>query len=375
MQSTIRATAAILLVWLTPILCADERSLILKDEISSLTADYRAKRPFAALSVGISQNGQRHTFAFGQTGEGDSKRLCDSRTLFEVGSITKVFTSLSLAVLVERGDVKLDDPISKLLPDWKISEDAGRITLHELSTHTSGLPRLPIGITFDALWRNDNPYFAFDEKRLEHFLSLWKAPEQKNFMYSNLGAGLLGTALRHKAGADSYEALIQSTITTPLNLADTTITLSDDQKARYAHGMSAKGEPLASWDFVALAGAGAIRSTADDLLTFLEYQITPESSPLAGAIKLTQSTRKSTKNGEIGLAWLIVEKEGRTAFFHNGATGAYTSFMAFEPATKNAVVLLSNTTVSRDPSLDKLGFDLLIKHLGAGNEAKPAENK
>src|SRR5436190_55804 len=83
--------------------CGDETSL--RGVVETATADYRAKRPFAALSVGIIQNGQRHTFGFGQTGEGDSKRPCDGRTLFEVGSITKVFTSLSLAVLVERGDV------------------------------------------------------------------------------------------------------------------------------------------------------------------------------------------------------------------------------------------------------------------------------
>jgi CubicO group peptidase (beta-lactamase class C family) len=370
-----RALAIVALIILGSNAVADDASL--RDTVETATANYRAKRPFAALSVGIIQNGQRHTFGFGHTGEGDSKRPCDSRTLFEIGSITKVFTSLSLAVMADRGEVKLDDPISKLLPDWKLSENAGQITLHELSAHTSGLPRLPVAMTFDALWHSDNPYVNFDEKRLEHFLTSWEVPAQKNFMYSNLGAGLLGTALRHKAGLDSYEAHLQTTITTPLKMADTTITLSDDQKARYAHGMSLKGKPLASWDFVSLAGAGAIRSTADDLLTFLQQQITPESSPLAGAIKLTQSTRKTTKNGEIGLAWLVVGKDGRTGYFHNGATGGYTSFMAFEPAAKNGVVLLSNTAdaFSRDNSLDKLGFDLLIKHLGARDEAKPAENK
>jgi CubicO group peptidase (beta-lactamase class C family) len=347
----------------TPDLGAEERSL--QSTIEAATADYRTKRPFAALSVGIIQNGQRHTFGFGHTGEGDSKRPTDGRTLFEVGSITKVLTSLSLAVLVDRGDLQLDDPISKLLPDWKLSEDAARITLHELSTHTSGLPRLPIGITFDALWHSDNPYVNFDEQRLEHFLSSWKAPEPKNFMYSNLGAGLLGTALRHKAGLDSYEALIRSTITAPLKMPDTTVTLSDDQKSRDAHGMSLKGKPVASWDFIALAGAGAIRSTADDLLTFVEHQIAPESSPLAGAIKLSQSTRKPVKNGQIGLAWLIIEKDGRTVIWHNGGTGGYVSFMAFEPATRNAVILLSNTAdaFAGDKSLDKLGFDLLLNRL------------
>jgi serine-type D-Ala-D-Ala carboxypeptidase/endopeptidase len=369
------ALIAAVLFQTTVVLAFDEQ---LQITVETATAPYRSKRPFAALSVGIIQNGQKYTLAFGHTGEGDAQRPCDSRTLFEVGSISKVFTSLSLAVMVERGDVKLDDPISKLLPDWKLSEDAGSITLHELSTHTSGLPRLPIGMTFDALWHSDNPYVAFDEKRLEHFLSLWEAPEQKNFMYSNLGAGLLGTALHHKIrDNNSYESLIQTTIAWPLKLTDTTVVLSEDQQSRYAHGLTVKGKPVASWDFVSLAGAGAIRSTADDLLTFLEHQITPESSPLAGAIKLTQTTRRKTKNGEIGLAWLVVEKDGRTAFFHNGATGGYTAFMAFEPAAKNGVILLSNTAdaFARDNSLDKLGFDLLTQHLAPPKSDSPAPQR
>jgi len=129
--------------------------------------------------------------------------------------------------------------------------------------------------------------------------------------------------------------------------------------------MSLKGKPVESWDFVALAGAGAIRSTSDDLLTFLEHQITPDSSPLSGAIKLSQTNRTKTKNGQLGLAWFVVEKDGRTAYFHNGATGGYTAFIGFEPAANNAVVLLSNTAdaFARDNSLDKLGFDLLLKQL------------
>jgi CubicO group peptidase (beta-lactamase class C family) len=160
-------------------------------------------------------------------------------------------------------------------------------------------------------------------------------------------------------------------------MPDTTITLSDDQKSRYAHGMSLKGKPVASWDFIALAGAGAIRSTADDLLTFVEHQITPESSPIAGAIKLSQSTRKPIKNGQIGLAWLIIEKDGRTVLWHNGGTGGYVSFMGFEPATRNAVVLLSNTAdaFAGDNSLDKLGFDLLIKHLAPPKSDSSAPQK
>jgi len=344
------------------------------ETVESATADYRSKRPFAALAVGILQNGRPLTFAFGHTGEGDSQRPADGRTLFEVGSISKVFTSLALAVMVERGDVRLDDSVRKLLPEATLSEDAGNITLHELSTHTSGLPRLPVVMIFDTIWNRDNPYVGFDERRLEHFLSSWKAPGKRAFMYSNLGAGLLGHALQHKAGLDSYDALLKSTIATPLGLVDTTVNLSADQKSRYASGYTLKGLPVSSWDFNALAGAGAVRSTADDLLVFLKHQLDPQHSPLGKAITLSHETRKTTKSGTIGLGWLIVEKDGRTLFFHNGATGGYTAFIGFEPGRNQALVLLSNTAdaYAGDNSLDKLGFKLL-RDLGTTPEPPESE--
>ncbi|QDT53684.1 Beta-lactamase [Caulifigura coniformis] len=374
MQALRCVLLALLVVSSAPQATRADDSTTLSTRVSQLTADYRAKRPFAALSVGLLQNGQSHTFSYGQTGEADSQRPTDGRTLFEIGSISKVFTSLALAVMVERGDVNLNDPLSRILPDATLSEDAGNITLHELSTHTSGLPRLPVAMIFDALWNRDNPYVAFDERRLEHFLSSWKAPDQRAFMYSNLGAGLLGHALQHKAGLGSYDSLLKSTIATPLGLVDTTVHLSADQKSRYASGYSLKGLPVSSWDFNALAGAGAIRSSTDDLLVFLKHQLNPEQSPLGKPITRSHKTRKQTKSGVIGLGWLIVEKDGRTLFFHNGATGGYTAFIGFEPGRKQALVLLSNTAdaFARDNSLDKLGFKLL-GDLGTTPEPPEAE--
>jgi serine-type D-Ala-D-Ala carboxypeptidase/endopeptidase len=333
----------------------------LADRVAELTADYRSTRPFAALAVGVIQNGKKESFGFGELEHDDKKSPVDGRTLFEIGSCTKVFTSLSLAVLVSRGDVKLDDPIKTLLPDAELSEDAAKITLKELSTHTSGLPRIAAGMYFDAILNSDNPYKNYTPDRLLDVLKSWKAPPKKTSAYSNLGAGLLGYVLQQKEHAENYESLIRSTVTTPLGLGDTVVTLSEDQQTRYATAHDTKGKSLKSWDFVALAGAGALRSTADDMLTFLDHQMHPESSPLNDAIELSQQIQYEAKRGTMGLGWQISPKGEHVAIWHNGATGGYRSFCAFERKSGIAVVLLSNTgdAFAGDDRIDRMGFDLL----------------
>jgi CubicO group peptidase (beta-lactamase class C family) len=338
----------------------------LAERVAELTAEYREKRSFGALAVGVIQNGKKETFGFGEIEHDGTKSPVDGRTLFEIGSCTKVFTSLSLAVLVVRGDVKLDDPIETLLTDAKLSDDAAKITLKELSTHTSGLPRIPAGLYFDAILRSDNPYEKYTADRLLDVLKSWEAPEKKVSAYSNLGAGLLGYVLQQKEHAANYDALIRSTVTEPLGLKDTVVTLNDDQIRRYAIAHDVKGKVIKSWDFVALSGAGALRSTADDMLTFLDYQMHPETSPIKDAIELSQQTHYEAKRAMIGLGWQISPKGEHVAIWHNGATGGYRSICLFERKAGVAVVLLSNTgdAFANDNSIDKMGFELLKALVG-----------
>lgn len=334
-------------------------------EIEELTKDYRASRPFGALAVGVIHNGRRESWAFGEIGAGDARVPADGRTLFEIGSCTKIFTSLSLAVAVTRGDVKLDDPIGKLLPDAGLSPDASAITLQQLSTHTSGLSRIPLGMFVDAIVKRNNPYRDFTPERMLDILHSWKRPGKVFHSYSNFGAGLLGYVLtRHEHAAD-YDSLIRSTVTGPLRMSDTVATLSDDQKARMASGFDVKGNPADNWDFNALAGAGALRSTTDDLLTFLDSQIHPETSPLKDAIELSQQQHYAGKPLPMGLGWMILERDGRRILLHDGGTGAYCSFFAFDRANNMAVVLLSNTgdAYAGDPGIGRMGITL-VKRLG-----------
>ena len=206
--------------------------------------------------------------AYGKLAKDDARPL-NGDTVFEIGSITKVFTALLLEDMAQRGEVKLDDPIAKYLPEGvKAPQRNGKeITLAELATHTSGLPRMPNNFSpKDAA----NPYADYSADKLYAFLNSYQLPRDpgEKWEYSNLATGLLGHLLSLVAGKD-YETLVVSRIAPPLGMASTRITLTPEMKERMAAGYNASLEPARLWDFLALAGAGALRSTANDLITFL----------------------------------------------------------------------------------------------------------
>ncbi len=248
------------------------------------------------IVVGVIEPDGRRVVAYGNLANGDlanrDPRTLDGDTIFEIGSVTKVFTSLLLADMVNRKEVALDDPAAKYLPEnVKMPERSGKsITLHDLSTHSSGLPRLPSNLK----WKDPrNPYADYSVDDLYQFLSGYTLPRDpgSEFEYSNLGAGLLGHLLAYRAGTD-YESLIRIRITEPLSMPDTGITLSSSMKQRMATGHTAMLAPVANWDLPTLAGAGALRSSANDMLTFLEAFLGYKESPLAPAMKAMLEVRR-----------------------------------------------------------------------------------
>ncbi len=277
-------------------------------------------------------------------------------TIFEIGSVTKVFTSLLLADAVERGTVKLNDPIDGFVCDGvkAPSFDGTKITLHDLATHRSGLPRMPWNISPADV---SNPYADYTDKKLHEFLTDHKLRRKPGsvYEYSNLGAGLLGHLLARKAGK-TYVQLIRERICKPLGLKDTTLTRSSAPTDRLAHGHSGS-KPASAWDFDCLAGCGAIRSTAKDMLTFLAAHMGFEPSPLRAAMERMRSERRDTDNAnlKIGLGWHISTMGDATAYWHNGETGGFHSFVGFHAERGVGVVVLANSNTS----IDDIGLHLL----------------
>jgi len=325
------------------------------------------------IVVGVIGPQGRRVVAYGKLNQGDARPL-NGETIFEIGSVTKVFTSLVLADMVERGQVKLSDPVAEYLPaDAKVPERGGRaITLLDLSTHTSGLPRLPSNLSSQE---SANPYADYTADKLYQFLSTYQLTRDigSEFEYSNLGGGLLGFALARRAGMD-YEAVVRSHITAPLGMKSTGITLTREMKARLAVGHNADLRAVPNWDFQVLAGCGALRSDANDLLTFLAANLGYVKSPLASAMAAMRAVRRPTGSarlGEIGLGWLIVKPSSYDVVWHNGGTGGYRSFVGFVPSARVGVVVLSNTFTAT--GVDDIGMHLLDPH--APLIAAPKERK
>ncbi len=315
------------------------------------------------IVVGVIEPQGRRVIAYGSVNQGDARPL-NGDTIFEIGSVTKVFTSLLLADMVQRGEVALADPVAKYLPaEVKVPERAGRvITLVDLSTHTSGLPRLP-----SNLFPKDpaNPYADYSAEQLYQFLSSYQLTRDigSKFEYSNLGGGLLGHALARRAGLD-HEALVRSRIAGPLGMSSTSITLSPDEKARLAVGHNDKLVPVPNWDFQVLAGCGALRSSVNDMLTFLAANLGYVKSPLAPAMASMLSVRRPTGApglGEIGLGWLIIKPSDNEIVWHNGGTFGYRSFIGYDAKTRVGIVVLSNTFTGA--GVDDIGMHLLDSHV------------
>jgi CubicO group peptidase (beta-lactamase class C family) len=310
------------------------------------------------IVVGVIGPEGRRVIAYGNLEKGDARPL-NGDTVFEIGSATKVFTSLLLADMVQRKQVALDDPVAKYLPSTvKMPERNGRsITLVDLSTHTSGLPRLPGNLSPKD---PSNPYADYSVEQLYQFLSGYQLTHDigSTYEYSNLGGGLLGHVLARRAGTD-YEALVESRICAPLGMKSTAITFTPEMKARLAVGHNAALEPVKNWDLPTLAGAGALRSTANDLLSFLAANLGYSKSPLAPAMAAMVQTRRPTgqQGLEIALGWHIFTSNGKEIFWHNGGTGGYRSFIGFDPRTRIGVVALSNT--STNMGVDDIGRHLL----------------
>ena len=310
-----------------------------------VAAAAQAELRVKGLVVGVLSREGTHVAGAGDTGRG---AVPSGSTIFPIASVTKTFTSLALALAVDRGALALDDPVRRHLPDgWDVPTRGGReITLEHLATATSGLPRLPPGI--DALPGFDarDPYAHLtlaDVERALRSTRLESTPGHR-FEYSNFGSGVLGIALAHARGT-SYGALVKRRIVEPLGLRDTVLTRSAGQAARSAVGHDAAGNPVPDWRLPALGGAGGLHGTADDLLRYLRAHLRLRPAAMAGALAAVRRPRARVDRAtRIGLAWFRQQLPGGVPIaWHNGAVAGHASFVGFAPGAGLGVVVLANT--------------------------------
>jgi D-alanyl-D-alanine-carboxypeptidase/D-alanyl-D-alanine-endopeptidase len=325
-RSVLAATVGGLAVTATPALATKSRVKPLVDaQLAKLTG-------FDTVAIGAFRGHDQYTV------KGDS--------IFQIGSITKAFTGVSLATAARLGRVSLDDPIAKYLPQFPVHK---AITLEQLATHSSGLPRLPTGLLEDPDLDIRDPYAHITEAKLIEYMRQTEliAEPGTRYEYSNLGAGLLGLALHR-----DYGTMIRDWIARPLRLKDTGMTVTD--RRRKVQGYDDKGAPTPDWRTPVISGMGGLYSTVDDLLRYDRAHL-EHPNP---ALKLAQQTHFTDGTTRVGLGWHIVDlAEDFEVVWHNGGTGGFTSFTGFCRSRRTGVALIANKFSPAE--ITDAGFNML----------------
>ena len=326
------------------------------DEVRSILLDRVALGRNPGIVVGLLDADGPRVVSAGSSGK-DGVSL-DGNTVFEIGSVTKVFTASILESMVERGEVNFDDPVAGLLPgNVTVPSEPGRwITLLDLATHYSGLPRMPSNFLPADF---ENPYADYTVGQLYDFVSGYELehPIGSHWEYSNLGVGLLGHALCLKAER-RQELLVRERVLDPLGMTETGIELAPPLNAPFAQGHGLTGQPVGNWDIPTLAGAGALRSTMYDMLLFAAANLTTTGSQISLLLQRTQVVRRQRVSNDLSMAlgWLVSQRfPERPIVWHNGGTGGFHSFIGLDRSLRHAVVILTNGT----QSIDDIGFHLL----------------
>lgn len=303
------------------------------------------------LSIAIIQNGK--TNYYGVINLNDTiKPIENHNRVFEIGSITKVFTATVLASLVEEGKIKLTDKINSYY-SFPIKSNIN-LTFKDLANHTSGLPRLPENLD---LSEEANPYKSYGKNQIEEYLkNFLKIDKPQTYSYSNLGMGLLGYTLG-LSQKTSFQKLLQKNVFDKYKMINS-FTSSHNLTDKLVKGQNPNGEITSNWEFDALFGAGGILSTTEDLAKFANAQFNPKNNELA----LTRvPTFEINEKMRIGLGWHILKsKNGKDLFWHNGGTGGYSSSMIIDTNEKTAIIILSNLSAfhPKMENIDQLCIEL-----------------
>lgn len=319
----------------------------LDKKVDAVVQPFMFESKTVALSIGILKDGKTYFYNYGETKKGNGQ-IPASKSLYEIGSVTKTFTGILLAKAVTENKIRLNDPVNKFLPKNTPTLKFGNDTLKivHLSNHTSGLPPLP-----DNFGATDliNPYKDYDEKKLLEYLkhaSISRKPGEK-WEYCNLGVGLLGYILE-QVNKMSFEKMVTDFITSKAEMTDTRQLLVKKDSALFVQGYDESISPQSQWDFKVLTAAGSLRSNTEDMLKYATLNLNTTDSKLKQAIELAHQQTFDEGQQKIALNWFIQDWGWGPLLFHGGATGGYRSLLAVNPKTKNAIIVLSNTAVSND---------------------------
>jgi serine-type D-Ala-D-Ala carboxypeptidase/endopeptidase len=337
----------------------------LKKKVDNYVSNFRKGNNVPGVIIGVMRQdpdtpGQVLTeiFSYGST-EAKGKQPLDERTIFRIGSITKVFTGSLLANYIKNGEARLDDPAQKFLPDdvHIPTYNTQKITLLDLATHTSGLPLMPSNFQSRKTYTLNDMYDYLNRVRL-------LSPPGRKYNYSDLGYALLANVLA-RIGRDSWQELVSREICDKLKMFDTRVELNEEQSARLTMGHKKNGEKVNGVAIEApnspFIGSGGLFSSLADMLKWLSYHLGHEATDLNFLLPIVLEPRKvinSTNRSEICLGWeyaFLGKNRDFRRFSKGGRIAGYSSFIAFVDTAKNGVVVLTNG----DYPCDAMGIQIL----------------
>jgi len=331
----------------------------LQDRVSKVCNNYMKMSKSPGLAVGIIQGNKMYIECFGYQ-DRSTKVPVDSTTIFEIGSITKVFTAEIGQILVDRGVIDWKQTIYKVLPDNQAPSLDDGTRLFNLATHTSGYPRLP-KFFLDSMVDPCDPYPGISEF---DYWSYVRSPKEKEkpsvwaYEYSNVGFSVLGDVLEYKSKRE-YEVLLQEEICKPLLMKNTNLLITDS--LRFATGYDEDGLKTCHWNFPVMYACGAIRSNLSDMMKFLNAQLRV-SDNVSKSFAKTHTESVSFAFGGIGKAWNIDSFSARLTgsgdlIWHNGGTGGFSSYIGFLPEKQTGIVVLTN---QYNPEIDRIALKMLL---------------
>jgi CubicO group peptidase (beta-lactamase class C family) len=328
---------------------------------------YCDARSELTLIVGLTHNGQRDVRAFRSAGA-QYAPMPDTKTIYEIGSFSKIFTTALLSVLVSRGVLTLEDTVGTYFPELNLKPEIAEITVFDLATHTSGLSGN--GVVLARLVEEDvatgdlanyKYYERYSKAHLDEELRVAELvrPRGTGWEYSRTGLSMLGHILEVASG-EPYEPLLKKHICQPLGLTDTTYTLTEEQETRFVHGYDESGHPSPVWYWDIMLPQGGIRSTMDDMLTFAEANLATDDSQLTTDLRHAQEIEFEWPEGATpspapygskasfrqALGWWNLDLGHGPVTQHAGATCSYQSFGSVHRGTRTGLVAMTSSAAN-----------------------------
>jgi CubicO group peptidase (beta-lactamase class C family) len=344
-------------------------------EVDRLAHPLIESREVYGLSVGVlTPDGRTSTFGYGRTGTSGDAQVPGGDTIFQIGSVSKLFLTALLAKLVDEGALRYDDTVRGILPpEVRVEEEIGKVTLRELAINMGGLPREPFCLSqlrdftvFSLTGRN--LYAYLDKPYLYHYLRKKhvQPKEVRGYVYSNIGFGLLAHLIEVKTGRP-YQELLEEKICRPLGLRDTTFVLNGEQQKRLAVGhvgaqpsLMRRGHPMKPWDMgEIMRPGGCLFSTVNDLLVFAKANLGMLHHPLEPLLASTQRVQLRQPTEDVAMGWLIdhLGDDRLKVAYKQGVMSGYSGYIGMNSESRIAVVVLYNT-FSWD---EKVGHNLILR--------------